>query len=139
LRSLREGFKQDNNEFYHIITKSEDRIEKLDEIKSAIKTEFSTLASHTGNPDQGLSIAQYKRITEAFDIIERVAVRGNKDSYDRNRIRKGIRSDRYESRRLVYDYNAVRDEGKLLKNTIKKTIEKLDVMRDKAFHEIAGK
>lgn len=139
LRMLREQFKESNRELYQTIIKSEDRVEKLGELRSEIKTEFSTLASHTGNPDHGLAISQNKRLSEAFDIIERIAVRGNTDSFERIRIREGIRKDRLEARRLVYDYSDIKKENKELKDKIRSTLIRIDLARDRAFHEIAGK
>jgi hypothetical protein len=139
LRELRENFKRENKELFQTITRSEDRMELLGQLRTEIKTEFSTLASHTGNPDHGLPISSHKRLTEAFDTIERVAVRGNTDSFERIRIREGIRKDKLETRRLVYDYNDIKSENKTLKNAINGSIAKINMLRDKAFHEIAGK
>lgn len=139
LRAQRQQFLESNHELLDNVRVAKARIDNIDVEKAEIKTEFAQKASHTGNVEQGLPISQYRRLTEAFHSIEKVAVRGNTSSYERIRIRNGIRRDRIRCRVLKQDFTEISEEGKKLKRKIESIHTELDRKRNRAFNEMSGK
>lgn len=139
LKLLREGFISENEELYESMRKAEDRLHFIDEVKTDIRVEFSTLASHTGRPEHGLPIAKRERLTEAFNSFERAAVRGLVDSHERIKIRAGIRQDRFKCRKLIQEYKEVRKETSQLNAIIKNTSIKLKALKEFEFRQVSGK
>lgn len=139
LREMRLGFMEDNGELVRSIRTNIDRSQQILEEQQALGARFSVLASHTGNAEQGLSIRQYRHINHVFSRIEEVAVRSNTDSYERNRIREGIRNDRIESRTLRYQHIDLQAESKRCRVASKRGVLQLEALRAKAFADISGR
>lgn len=138
LRALRENFLTDNASTIDAIRKMEDRVVQIREEKTSISTKFSELASNTGKAEHGLRIGQYRRIDEAFEQIESLAVRNNPDSYDRRRIRNDIRNDRIKCRELRFETSELKVESRSMTIAIKHSKRELEVRRENAFRELIG-
>jgi len=139
LREAREQLKASNSELIVSRYRMIDRLEQIDVEKAEIKREFATLASFTGNADQGMPIGQYKRLEVQFERFENAAVRGITDSFERIRIRTGVHQDKIKCRKLYYEYQSISAESKRLHRQIKMITAELEGRRQLAFAETSGK
>lgn len=139
LRKLRMDFQVNNEDIIRGRLKAEDEVLQAIEERSRVKTLFSTLASHTGNPKQGLKISQYSHLASSFDKFEAVAVRGNTDSHQRILLRDGIRKDRIRCRILRGEFTELGKQRRDADARIKNLTMMLEHNRLTAFKESSGK
>lgn len=138
LRKQREAFLEENAEILKDTRLSEDRRAKILEIREQHQNTFSTLASHTGRPDQGLRLSQIEHLNRAFDQIEAVAVRGNSSSDSRIGIRQNIHRDKMKCREIYHDFKSLTYESKMLHQKVATNTMVLEINRKNAFHTISG-